>query len=134
MEKEAAFALAANDRFPPLVSITARWPMRLAITTLPAIGFIGTVRGIMKSLTGADSIVWATTSSERAQAINALSADLGLAFATTMLALIFGIFLSILSAIEIRLFERAILPLFGARAFREEPATKGAVEDVGDNR
>lgn len=101
--------------------LSARWPMRLAITTLPAIGFIGTVRGIMNSLSGADSIVWASTSSERAQAINALSADLGLAFATTMLALLFGIGLSFLSAIEMRMFERAILPLFGAYAFRDEP-------------
>ncbi|MDF1671583.1 MAG: MotA/TolQ/ExbB proton channel family protein [Roseovarius sp.] len=114
--------------------LSARWPMRLAITTLPAIGFIGTVRGIMKSLTGADSIVWASTSSERAQAISALSADLGLAFATTMLALMFGVLLSILSAIEIRLFERAILPLFGARAFRDEPVVDGAEEEVENHQ
>ena len=100
---------------------SARWPMRLAISILPAIGFIGTVRGIMNSLTGADTIVWATTSAERAQAISALSADLGLAFATTMLALAFGILLSIVAAIEIRAFERAILPLFGAYAFNDRP-------------
>lgn len=115
-------------------ALSARWPMRLAITTLPAIGFIGTVRGIMKSLTGADSIVWATTSSERAQAINALSADLGLAFATTMLALIFGIALSFLSAIEIRMFERAILPLFGAQAFRDEPSPDEGRPEAGEGK
>ena len=112
--------------------ISARWPMRLAITILPAIGFIGTVRGIMKSLTGADGIVWANTASERAQAISELSADLGLAFATTMLALVFGVFLSIISAIEIRLFESAILPLYGANAFPDEESNKTDASSLSD--
>ena len=91
---------------------SARWPMRLAIGVLPAIGFIGTVRGIMNSLKGADAIVWAGTDAERAQAIGALSGDLGLAFATTLMALLIGVLLSILSAFELRVFERAVLPLF----------------------
>ncbi|MER9473670.1 MotA/TolQ/ExbB proton channel family protein [Mesorhizobium sp. M0520] len=109
---------------------SARWPMRFAVATLPALGFIGTVRGIMNSLTGADSIVWATTASERAQAISTLSADLGLAFATTLLALAFGILLSLLAALEVRYFEQSILPLFGRYAFdtddsgNEEAETK----------
>ncbi|UWR60189.1 MotA/TolQ/ExbB proton channel family protein [Phaeobacter inhibens] len=100
---------------------SARWPVRLAVSILPAIGFIGTVRGIMNSLTGADSIVWATTSAERAQAISGLSADLGLAFATTMLALSFGIVLSVIAALELRFLERAMLPLFGAELTEEPP-------------
>lgn len=100
---------------------SARWPMRWAIAILPALGFIGTVRGIMNSLSGADAIVWASTSSERAQAISTLSADLGLAFSTTLLALAIGILLSLLSALENRCFEQSILPLFGHHAFESNP-------------
>lgn len=94
---------------------SARWPLRLAIGVLPAIGFIGTVRGIMNSLTGADGIVWAATTPERAQAISALAGELGLAFSTTMLALIFGVMLSVLSFIELRLLDLRVMSPFRPR-------------------
>lgn len=91
---------------------SGRWPVRLAISTLPAIGFIGTVRGILLSLSNADAIVWASTQADRADAIASLSGNLGLAFATTMIALLIGVLISLLSALEGRFEERTILSLF----------------------
>ncbi|WP_297104300.1 MotA/TolQ/ExbB proton channel family protein [uncultured Devosia sp.] len=92
--------------------ISGRWPVRFAIATLPAIGFIGTVRGILLSLSNADAIVWASTQADRADAISTLSGSLGLAFATTMIALLIGVFISLLSALEGRFEERTMLTLF----------------------
>lgn len=92
--------------------ISGRWPVRFAIATLPAIGFIGTVRGILISLANADAIVWASTQADRADAISNLSGSLGLAFATTMIALVIGVFISLLSALEGRFEERTMLTLF----------------------
>lgn len=88
---------------------SSRWPIRIAVALLPAIGFIGTVRGIMLSLSGADAIVWAETVNQRSAAISALTADLGLAFATTLLALVFGALLTVLVAVEMALGERLLL-------------------------
>jgi len=82
---------------------SSRWPLRLISSILPAIGFVGTVRGIMLSLTGADQIVWASSVNERSSAISALSTDLGLAFATTLIALLLGIMLSVIVNFEQRL-------------------------------
>ena len=87
---------------------SSRWPIKLIAAILPGIGFIGTVRGIMLSLTGADQIVWATTVNERSAAISALSTDLGLAFATTLIALLLGVILSLLLAVEQRVSEVAV--------------------------
>lgn len=100
-------ATQRDNEFDRLAS--SRWPIRIAVAILPAIGFIGTVRGIMLSLSGADAIVWAETVNQRSAAISALSADLGLAFATTLLALMFGALLTILVAIEMALGERLLL-------------------------
>ncbi|WP_417604794.1 MotA/TolQ/ExbB proton channel family protein [Primorskyibacter flagellatus] len=88
---------------------SSRWPLRLIAAILPAIGFVGTVRGIMLSLTGADQIVWATTINERSAAISALATDLGLAFATTLIALVLGIVLSLVAGAEQRLSEVTVL-------------------------
>lgn len=100
----------ASDRDNDFDSLaSSRWPIRLAVAILPAIGFIGTVRGIMLSLNGADAIVWAETVNERSTAISALSADLGLAFATTLLALLGGALLTLLMAFEMALGERMML-------------------------
>ncbi len=109
MVSEAKFE-ERDQAFDKLAS--AKWPMRLVMTLLPAIGFVGTVRGIMNSLSGADQIIWAANANERSAAISALSGDLGLAFATTMLALIFGVGLSIISAQEGRTSERILLKRF----------------------
>ena len=96
-----------DNEFDRLAS--SRWPIRIAVAILPAIGFIGTVRGIMLALSGADAIVWAETVNQRSAAISGLSADLGLAFATTLLALLFGALLTILTAMEMALGERLLL-------------------------
>lgn len=75
-----------------------RWVITWSAITIPAIGFVGTVRGILASLTGADTIVWAQTQAEKASAIGTLSGDLGLSFATTFIALIVGIAISIFNS------------------------------------
>ncbi|MEW8009291.1 MAG: MotA/TolQ/ExbB proton channel family protein [Candidatus Thiodiazotropha endolucinida] len=73
----------------------SRWIVRWTAITIPAIGFVGTVRGILQSLSQADIIVWASNQSERAAAIGEISGELGLAFATTLIALIIGIAISV---------------------------------------
>lgn len=75
-----------------------RWSLRWAAITLPAIGFIGTVRGILESLSRTDTIVWASGKGERATAIGDLAGELGLSFATTFIALVLGIGISFLNA------------------------------------
>jgi len=100
-------AAQRDNEFDRLAS--SRWPIRIAVALLPAIGFIGTVRGIMLALSGADAIVWAETVNQRSAAISGLSADLGLAFATTLLALLFGAFLTVLVAIEMALGQRLLI-------------------------
>lgn len=94
--------------------VSARWPLKTAAALLPALGFVGTVRGIMNSLSGADQIVWATTVNERSAAISALSADLGLAFATTLLALLGGLVLTLIVAMDGRLVDLVVLRRFDA--------------------
>jgi MotA/TolQ/ExbB proton channel family len=91
------------------IVISARWPVSTAMLLLPALGFIGTVRGIMNSLTGADALVFAATENERAAAIGALAGDLGLAFATTLIALVCSGVLTIAMAIEMRLVDKILL-------------------------
>lgn len=100
-------AVQRDNEFDRLAS--SRWPIRIAVALLPALGFIGTVRGIMLALSGADAIVWAETVNQRSAAISGLSGDLGLAFATTLLALLFGALLTILVAIEMALGERLLI-------------------------
>lgn len=80
---------------------TTRWPVRWAAYTLPAIGFIGTVRGILNSLSNASDVVLAVQPAEKALAIGGLSGELGLAFATTLIALLLGIILSVLNEIQV---------------------------------
>lgn len=72
----------------------SRWLIRWIARALPAIGFIGTVRGISASLSSADSIVRAQTSVDQAAAINAVAGTLGIAFTTTLIALLFGLITS----------------------------------------
>ena len=101
---------------------SARWPLPTAAVLLPALGFVGTVRGIKNSLAGADGLVFADTLNERADAIATLSGDLGLAFATTLLALLFSLILTILLAIEGRLIDILIIRLLDTVAMdRERP-------------
>ena len=84
--------------------------VRWAVATVPAIGFIGTVRGIMTALAGAGDVVWAGDRLERADAIGQLAGELGLAFSTTLFALLVGVLLGWVNAVtrayEERLLER----------------------------
>ncbi|MEM8970797.1 MAG: hypothetical protein AAGD43_01870 [Pseudomonadota bacterium] len=102
---------------------SARWPLRVVMAILPAIGFIGTVRGIKDSLIGADALVFAATNNERAAAIGALAGDLGLAFATTFIALLMTLVLTILLAIESR-----FIDLIGLR--RMKRSALGAAKPI----
>lgn len=92
---------------------SSRWPLKIIASILPAVGFVGTVRGIMLSLSGADQIVWASTVNERSAAISTLSNDLGLAFATTLIALLLGIIISLINGTEQRLAELVALKADG---------------------
>lgn len=95
---------------------SSRWPLKIIASILPAVGFVGTVRGIMLSLSGADQIVWASTVNERSAAISSLSNDLGLAFATTLIALLLGIIISLINGTEQRLAELVALKADGQGA------------------
>ncbi|MDJ0933357.1 hypothetical protein [Breoghania sp.] len=122
MERSADPTQRDND-FDSLSS--SHWPVRIATAVPPAIGFVGTVRGIMLSLSGADEIVWAETVNERSTAISALSADLGLAFATMLIALLAGIVLTILTAVEMALGERLLLRRYASPTPTPKPQTGG---------
>ena len=66
------------------------WILRFASRALPAIGFIGTVRGIMLALPAARNL-FGTTGAAQAAALNDVIEPLGLAFATTLIALVIGL-------------------------------------------
>ena len=66
------------------------------LATIPAIGFVGTVRGILEALSKAGDVVWAVDRLERADAIAGLAGELGLAFSTTLFALLAGIVVGLL--------------------------------------
>jgi len=104
---------------------SARSPIKTAALLLPAIGFIGTVRGIMNSLNGAGELVFADNLNERAAEIGALAGDLGLAFATTFLALLGSLVLTVILAIETRFVEVSLLR-------RLDQAGSGAPRKVDD--
>lgn len=96
----------------------SRWAIRWSTRIIPAIGFIGTVRGILYALPGTDNIVWAATRAERASAIGVVATDLGLAFATTFMALVVGVVLSWLNDQEMTAEEKYVVKLseFGSTA------------------
>lgn len=86
--------------------------------SLVGIGFLGTVRGIMNALSGADVIVLAGDRIQQAAAIGEVASTLGLAFATTLVALainlVLSLALSLQAAEEVRLVarvERRCIPL-----------------------
>ena len=89
--------------------VSPRWPLPTAAVLLPALGFVGTVRGIKTSLARAEVLVFANTLNERADAIGALAGDLGHAFGTTLLALLGSLVLTILLAIEGRLIDMLVI-------------------------
>lgn len=75
----------------------SRWLITWAARALPAIGFIGTVRGIAGALSKADTIVLAQTVTDQAAAITQVSGTLAISFTTTFIALIMGLITSIIS-------------------------------------
>ena len=80
------------------------WLMRYLARALPALGFVGTILGILFALNGADGIVRATTQAERVAAMASVTAPLAFAFSHTFIALVFGLltgfFIDQLSALE----------------------------------
>ena len=73
-----------------------RLRVQWGLATIPAIGFVGTVRGILEALSKAGDVVWAADRLERADAIAGLAGELGLAFSTTLFALLAGIAVGLL--------------------------------------
>jgi len=81
-------------RFVRLQVGNSRWFVRWMAKTMPAIGFIGTVRGISLALSNSDSIVRAESPVLQAFAITSVSGKLGIAFTTTLIALMLGLAIS----------------------------------------
>ena len=73
-----------------------RLRVQWGLATIPAIGFVGTVRGILEALSKAGDVVWAADRLDRADAIAELAGELGLAFSTTLFALLAGIAVGLL--------------------------------------
>ncbi len=97
---------------------TSAWPIRFGLAALPAIGFLGTVLGIMNALASADTIVRAQDRASQALAVVDIGGTLGLAFATTAIALLLGLILRVfadwIAAREESLIsdlQRALVPL-----------------------
>lgn len=103
---------------------SSRWIIRWIARALPAIGFIGTVRGISAALSASDSIVRAQTTAEQAAAITAVAGTLGIAFTTTLIALMFGLITSYFDDLQsvqegdfVRDVEETLVPLLEPSLF-----------------
>lgn len=112
----------------------SRWFLKWLAMALPAIGFIGTKRGIAGALSQADIIVRAQDPGAQAVAISTVTGILGIAFTTTLIALIMGLFTSLLTMAQsqreaalMESLERSLLPLLDPDAYdRPAPAPAGA--------
>jgi hypothetical protein len=67
------------------------WFLRYLSRALPALGFVGTILGILFALYGADGIVRASTQAERISAMAAVTGPLAFAFSHTFIALLGGL-------------------------------------------
>lgn len=74
----------------------SRWLFGWCLSALPAIGFLGTVRGILNALGDADAVSAAQDRATQAIAIGNISGSLSLAFSTTLIALVAVLVLSLL--------------------------------------
>jgi hypothetical protein len=74
--------------------MASRWTIVWLSRALPALGFLGTVHGICLALMGADSLVRATSPEAQAAAVNIVAGNLGIAFTTTLIALLMGLLTS----------------------------------------
>lgn len=80
------------------------------ITTLPALGFLGTVHGILNALNGVSGLTQGDAASRLATLLD-VSGALGLAFSTTLIALVGMMILSYFDVVQERR-ERAIVEEF----------------------
>lgn len=78
----------------------SRWFIRYLTFALPAVGFIGTKRGIAGALSQADSIVRAQDPGSQAAAITMVTSVLGIAFTTTLIALLMGLLLNLINSAQ----------------------------------
>jgi biopolymer transport protein ExbB/TolQ len=91
------------DEFRAVCDLEARslfssgWTIRTALALIPALGFLGTVRGILLALADIDSIVRAGSTFDQAAAVSQIGTSLGLAFATTAVALVLGLIFRVIS-------------------------------------
>ena len=67
------------------------WFLRYLSRALPALGFVGTILGILFALNGADGIVRASSQAERISAMAAVTGPLAFAFSHTFIALLAGL-------------------------------------------
>jgi hypothetical protein len=77
-----------------------RWFIRYLTFALPAIGFIGTKRGIAGALSQADLIVRAQDPGAQAAAIGTVTSILGIAFTTTLIALMMGLLINLVNSAQ----------------------------------
>jgi hypothetical protein len=109
---------------------SSRWLLTWLGRALPALGFLGTVIGISLGLGDADSIVRARTPIAQAAAIQAVSANLGVAFLTTLVALLFGLFLTFLNDLQTYRERRVVVKLEQVMIDLIDPARTPAVPGV----
>jgi hypothetical protein len=77
-----------------------RWFIRYLTFALPAVGFIGTKRGIAGALSQADMIVRAQDPGAQAAAISTVTSILGIAFTTTLIALVMGLIINLINSAQ----------------------------------
>lgn len=94
---DAMTAVERTTRDAKAATMRSRWFIMWLSRALPAVGFVGTVRGISLALSDSDTIVSAQTVAEQAAAITSVSGVLGLAFMSTLLALLLGLITSLLN-------------------------------------
>lgn len=94
---DAMTAVDRTTRDAKAATMRSRWFITWLSRALPAVGFVGTVRGISLALSDSDTIVSAQTVAEQAAAITSVSGVLGLAFMSTLLALLLGLITSLLN-------------------------------------
>ena len=94
----------------------SRWLLRFLAGAVPALGFIGTVLGISDGLAGADDIVTAATPAGQSAAVSEVAGRLGVAFTTTLVALVTGLLIDLLSRWQQVNEERALRRRFAREA------------------
>lgn len=77
------------------------------IVTLPLFGFIGTKRGLSEALSQSDAIIRAGTEINQAMTMSNITYALGIAFTTTLVALVLGILLNFFDNLVMGLEEEA---------------------------